>query len=97
MWGHVSNIPSSYYTPFITSLKQWCCFNATLSQTVFSIRHAPKRPRFVVYVQGLIDFLPIRNVRTLVPQIRTLEGMGPKKITNHMESPAAAYIPAALL
>lgn len=26
------------------------------------------------HVQGLIDFLPIRNVRTLVPQIRTLEG-----------------------
>lgn len=25
-------------------------------------------------MQGLVDFLPIRNIRTLVPQIRTLEG-----------------------
>ena len=25
-------------------------------------------------VQGLFDFLPICNVRTLVPQIRTVEG-----------------------
>lgn len=25
-------------------------------------------------LQGLVDFLPIRNIRTLVPQIRTLEG-----------------------
>ena len=26
------------------------------------------------YLQGLHDFLPVRNIRTLVPQIRTLEG-----------------------
>ena len=37
------------------------------------------RSRFSVHVQGLIDFLPIRNVRTLVPQIRTLEGKGFEK------------------
>ena len=28
----------------------------------------------LVWGQGLCDWLPIRNVRTLVPQIRTLEG-----------------------
>jgi hypothetical protein len=28
----------------------------------------------LVWGQGLIDFLPIKNVRTLVPQIRTPEG-----------------------
>lgn len=27
-----------------------------------------------VALQGLHDFLPVRNIRTLVPQIRTLEG-----------------------
>jgi len=27
----------------------------------------------LVWGQGLVDFLPIRNIRTLVPQIRTLE------------------------
>ena len=29
----------------------------------------------LVWGQGLIDWLPVKNVRTLVPQIRTLEGM----------------------
>ncbi len=28
----------------------------------------------LVWGQGLADWLPIRNVRTLVPQIRTVEG-----------------------
>lgn len=28
----------------------------------------------LVWGQGLADWLPVRNVRTLVPQIRTLEG-----------------------
>jgi hypothetical protein len=28
----------------------------------------------LVWGQGLCDWLPIRNVRTLVPQIRTVEG-----------------------
>lgn len=28
----------------------------------------------LVWGQGLIDWLPVKNVRTLVPQIRTLEG-----------------------
>lgn len=28
----------------------------------------------LIWGQGLADFIPIRNVRTLVPQIRTLEG-----------------------
>ena len=28
----------------------------------------------VFHLQGLHDFLPVRNIRTLVPQIRTLEG-----------------------
>lgn len=31
----------------------------------------------LVWGQGLGDWLPIRNVRTLVPQIRTLEGWRP--------------------
>lgn len=31
--------------------------------------HTPAWP-----LQGLADWLPVRNVRTLVPQIRTLEG-----------------------
>ena len=39
-------------------------FNAT------TYEHMP-----VAGVQGLVDFLPIKNVRTLVPQIRTLEGV----------------------
>lgn len=29
----------------------------------------------LVWGQGLMDWLPVRNVRTLVPQIRTLEGL----------------------
>jgi hypothetical protein len=29
----------------------------------------------LVWGQGLIDWLPVKNVRTLVPQIRTLEGV----------------------
>lgn len=29
----------------------------------------------LVWGQGLADWLPVRNVRTLVPQIRTLEGV----------------------
>ena len=29
----------------------------------------------LVWGQGLIDWLPVKNVRTLVPQIRTLEGI----------------------
>ena len=28
----------------------------------------------LVWGQGLCDWLPVRNVRTLVPQIRTVEG-----------------------
>ncbi len=28
----------------------------------------------LVWGQGLIDWLPVKNVRTLVPQIRTVEG-----------------------
>ncbi len=28
----------------------------------------------LVWGQGLMDWLPVRNVRTLVPQIRTVEG-----------------------
>ena len=28
----------------------------------------------LVWGQGLADWLPVRNVRTLVPQIRTVEG-----------------------
>ncbi len=28
----------------------------------------------LVWGQGLMDWLPVRNVRTLVPQIRTPEG-----------------------
>ena len=28
----------------------------------------------LIWGQGLADFIPIKNVRTLVPQIRTLEG-----------------------
>jgi hypothetical protein len=28
----------------------------------------------LVWGQGLADWLPIKNVRTLVPQIRTIEG-----------------------
>jgi len=31
----------------------------------------------LVWGQGLCDWLPIRNVRTLVPQIRTVEGAPP--------------------
>jgi hypothetical protein len=31
----------------------------------------------LVWGSGLIDWLPIRNVRTLVPQIRTVEGEQP--------------------
>jgi hypothetical protein len=31
----------------------------------------------LVWGQGLGDWLPVRNVRTLVPQIRTLEGAPP--------------------
>lgn len=30
----------------------------------------------LIWGQGLMDWLPVRNVRTLVPQIRTIEGMG---------------------
>lgn len=29
----------------------------------------------LVWGQGLIDWLPVKNVRTLVPQIRTVEGI----------------------
>lgn len=32
-------------------------------------------PRLCLLVQGLADWLPVKNVRTLVPQIRTVEGM----------------------
>lgn len=28
----------------------------------------------LIWGQGLADFIPIKNVRTLVPQIRTVEG-----------------------
>ena len=28
----------------------------------------------LVWGQGLVDWLPVRNVRTLVPHIRTVEG-----------------------
>lgn len=31
----------------------------------------------LVWGQGLADWLPVRNVRTLVPQIRTVEGTFP--------------------
>ncbi len=29
----------------------------------------------LIWGQGLMDWLPVRNVRTLVPQIRTVEGV----------------------
>lgn len=28
----------------------------------------------LIWGQGLADFIPVRNVRTLIPQIRTVEG-----------------------
>ena len=40
----------------------------------------------LVWGQGLADWLPVRNVRTLVPQIRTVEGMVQSKHGKEMAS-----------
>ena len=34
----------------------------------------------LVWGQGLMDWLPVKNVRTLVPQIRTFEGISPSAL-----------------
>ena len=34
----------------------------------------------LVWGQGLMDWLPVKNVRTLVPQIRTFEGSSPSNL-----------------
>ena len=34
----------------------------------------------LIWGQGLMDWLPVRNVRTLVPQIRTPEGASPPSL-----------------
>lgn len=45
-----------------------------------------------VQMQGLIDFLPIRNVRTLVPQIRTPEGRLKNQASLTLKRPVALCI-----
>lgn len=40
----------------------------------------------LVWGQGLADWLPVKNVRTLVPQIRTVEGEMPHNCTNHVDA-----------
>ncbi len=47
----------------------------------------------LVWGQGLADWLPIRNVRTLVPQIRTLEGIPLQLLRTPL--PAAPAVPQA--
>jgi len=42
----------------------------------------------LVWGQGLMDWLPVRNVRTLVPQIRTPEGASYHRSRPRLGNPA---------
>ena len=43
----------------------------------------------LVWGQGLMDWLPVKNVRTLVPQIRTFEGISPSALPQQSSLHAA--------
>lgn len=47
----------------------------------------------LVWGQGLMDWLPVRNVRTLVPQIRTVEGEARR--CSHVRRQHANLLPPA--